>query len=61
MERGAYLEELGINEGIILKLIFRITEGCELNPSGSGQEPIAGLSKNGDELCGCIRGGEFLE
>jgi hypothetical protein len=34
---------------------------CGLNPSSSGEGPVAGPYKHGNESLGSIKGGEFLD
>jgi hypothetical protein len=36
-------------------------ERCELDPSGSGKEPVAGVYEDANEASGSIRGGVFLD
>jgi hypothetical protein len=56
------LEDPGLNERIILKWIFeRLGGGHRLDRSGSVEGQVAGFCKYGNEPCGSIKCGEFLE
>jgi hypothetical protein len=54
-----YLEELDVNGKIALEWI--LGKQGELDAYGSGQGPVAGSYKQGNEPLGSIKVGEFLD
>jgi hypothetical protein len=53
-------EDQGVDVRILRRILGKPGWWCGLDLSGSGEEPVAGSCKHGNEPSVCIQGGKFL-